>query len=199
MHLILLAVAAMAQPVATSGLPPAPAAVDAPPQSPDATPAPQAAPVLPALTLLKLELVDPVSTRTIKRGDRFAIRLAEPLALPGISLPAGTPGYGEVVHAQKPGAAGRAGELIIAARCLDVNGTCLKLRSLKITPPHATERTDLALALGIAAGPMGFLVSGGHRELATGAPLTALTAENTTWPPQAAAPQIQPGQQEPRP
>jgi hypothetical protein len=186
MRLILLAV--LAQAVA---LPEAPAA-----QPPVAEASP-AVSLLPALTMLKLEMVDGVSTRTTKRGDRFAIRLAEAIDLPGISLPAGTTGHGEVVHAQKAGAAGRAGELILAARCLEVKGVCLKLRSLKVAPPHATERSDLALAVGVAAGPVGFLISGGHRDVAAGTALTALTAENTPWPPQPVAPQVQ--QQEPKP
>ncbi|WP_156256912.1 hypothetical protein [Sandarakinorhabdus oryzae] len=170
-------------------MPPPPAPVE-----PAAPPA-EAAVVLPALTPLKLEMVDAVTTKTARRGDRFAIKLAEAVRLPGIDLPAGTPGHGEIVHAQKAGAAGRAGELILAARCLDVNGACLKLRSLKIAPPHATERTDLALAVGVAAGPIGFLINGGNREVPAGTALTAMTAENTPWPP--AAPQVQP--QEPRP
>lgn len=174
MRLILLAV--LAQAVA---LPEAPAA-----QPPVAEASP-AVPLLPALTMLKLEMVDGVSTRTTKRGDRFAIRLAEAIDL---SLPAGTTGHGEVVHAQKAGAAGRAGELILAARCLEVKGVCLKLRSLKVAPPHATERSDLALAVGVAAGPVGFLISGGHRDVAAGTAFTALTAENTPWPPQPVAP-----------
>jgi hypothetical protein len=190
MYFLLLVAMGLGQ-ATPPGSPPAAAAVT------DADPATAAPAAIPALTQLALEMVDPVTTRTAKRGDRFAIKLAEPLQLPGIFIPAGTMGHGEVVHTQKAGAAGRAGELILAARCLDVNGACLKLRSLKIAPPSATERTDLALAVGIAAGPVGFLVSGGHRQVAAGAALTAITAETTSWP-ITANPQVQPGQEEPR-
>lgn len=137
---------------------------------------------IPALAPLELELVEPVSTRTAKRGDRFQVRLSSPLEFPGITVPAGTMGYGEVVHAQKAGAAGRAGELILAARCLDFEGKCIKLRSLKVAPFQARDRSGAALAVGIVAGVAGFLVSGGHSELAAGSPLTALTAEPVTWP-----------------
>lgn len=196
MHLFLLVAMGLAQ----AALPPLqPAEAPIPAATAKVEPAPSASALtIPALTQVALEMVDPITTRTARRGDRFAIRLAQPIELPGIFIPAGTPGHGEVVHAQKAGAAGRAGELILAARCLDVNGTCLKLRSLKIAPPHATERTDLALAVGIAAGPIGFLVSGGHREVAAGSALTALTAEATPWPLPAST-QVQPGQEEPRP
>lgn len=154
----------------------------------------QAAPVptLPALTPLKLAMVDGVSTRTANRGDRFAITLVEAVELPGIIIPAGTRGYGEVVHTQKAGAAGRAGELILAARCLTINNACLRLRSLRTVPTHATERTDLALAVGVAAGVVGFFISGGNREVPAGSALTALTAEATPWPSQPAPPTIQP-------
>jgi hypothetical protein len=137
---------------------------------------------IPALTPLALVLVEPVSTRTAKRGDRFQVRLSSPLEFPGITVPAGTMGHGEVVHAQKAGAAGRAGELILAVRCLNFEGKCIKLRSLKVAPFQARDRSDAALAVGIVAGFAGFLVSGGHSELAAGSPLTALTAEAVPWP-----------------
>ncbi len=137
---------------------------------------------IPALTPLALELVEPVSTRTAKRGDRFPMRLSSPLEFPDITIPAGTMGYGEVVHSQMAGAAGRAGELILAARCLDFEGKCIKLRSIKVPPFQARDRSDAALAVGIVAGFAGFLVSGGHSELAAGSSLTALTAEAVPWP-----------------
>jgi hypothetical protein len=137
---------------------------------------------IPALTPLALELVESVSTRTAKRGDLFPVRLSSPLEFSGITIPAGTMGYGEVVHAQKAGAAGRAGELILAARCLDFQGKCIKLRSLKTTSFQARDRSGAALAVGIVAGFAGFLVSGGHSELAAGSSLTALTAEAVPWP-----------------
>ena len=54
---------------------------------------------IPARTSLELEIVDRVSSKANRAGDRFAIRLAEPLLVDGqILIPAGTAGVGEVIH-----------------------------------------------------------------------------------------------------
>ena len=46
-------------------------------------------------------------------------------------VPAGTPGVGEVVHAERARFGGKAGELILAARYLDFQGTRIPLRTLR--------------------------------------------------------------------
>src|SRR6478672_2581342 len=62
----------------------------------------QACCTVPALTVVEIEIVDDVNSKTAHPGDHFALRLAEPLALNGrVVLPAGTSGVGEVVHAAK--------------------------------------------------------------------------------------------------
>jgi hypothetical protein len=49
-----------------------------------------------------------------------------------VVAPAGTPGVGEVVHAAHASFGGKAGELILAVRYLELNGTRIPLRSLPI-------------------------------------------------------------------
>src|SRR6478736_9008088 len=59
-------------------------------------------------TVVMVELAEPVSTKTHKSGDTFAIRLAEPVVVQGqIVLQAGTKGLGEVTDAAKPGMGGK--------------------------------------------------------------------------------------------
>jgi hypothetical protein len=89
---------------------------------------------IPADTPLQIEIVNAVTSKTAKTGDRFAIRLAAPLVLAGKTvLPAGSSGIGEVIHASHVTFMGnKPGELIVAARYLDINGSRLLLRGFRI-------------------------------------------------------------------
>ena len=147
------------------------------------TPAP--APVLPALTELSIELLEPLSSDGSKSLDPFAFRLAEPVLLDGrIAIPAGTMGTGEVVHAKKAGGSGTPGELVLAARTLDVNGMPLKLRSMRFAQA-GTNRMGTANAINTASaaapipgiGLIGFAVTGSNIRLEAGHIATAMTAE----------------------
>ncbi|QNA82772.1 hypothetical protein G4G27_01165 [Sphingomonas sp. So64.6b] len=90
--------------------------------------------LIPPDTAIEIEVVDAVQSRTAKIGDKFTIRLSAPLVIDGKALlPVGTPGIGEVIHAthvrfmtNKPG------ELIVAARYLNLKDARLPLRGLRI-------------------------------------------------------------------
>lgn len=75
---------------------------------------------IPAMTLIAIEIIAPISSKTAKVGEMFPIKLSQPIYVGGnLIVPMGAKGYGEVVHAAKARAAGKAGELIIAARYLE--------------------------------------------------------------------------------
>ena len=79
---------------------------------------------LPALTPLRLRVVGEVSSKTHFKGDKVAIVLAEALRLSDtLVIPAGTRGVAEVIHSAKGGMGGKAGELLVAARTLDLSPT----------------------------------------------------------------------------
>src|SRR5580704_1804501 len=70
-------------------------------------------------TTVQVELVDRLSTKTVKTGDTFALQLAAPLIVNGeVVLPAGALGAGEVVESAKPGMGGKPAKLVLAARYL---------------------------------------------------------------------------------
>lgn len=137
--------------------------------------------VLPANTRVELEMVDAVSSRTNKPGDTFKLRVASPITSGGIVLiPAGTAAIGQVVHAAKAGIGGKAGELILAARYLEMPQGQIKLRS---TFGAAGEsHTDDALILGVTFGVIGMVVRGKDLELSSGSMLSARTASDTSLP-----------------
>jgi hypothetical protein len=138
-------------------------------------------------TVVMIELAEPVSTKTLKTGDTFAIRLAEPVVARGqIVLPAGTKGVGEVVEAAKPGLGGKSAKLVLAARSLTApNGAGVPLKALQLAAAgqgHATAATALGVA-GIGFMPLGFVgfaIHGGDVTFPAGTEATAKLASAAT-------------------
>ena len=68
---------------------------------------------IPALTEVVLEVSQRVTSKTAQPGDKFVLKLSEPLKLNGrIILPVGTEGIGEVIHSSRPKFGGRGGERV---------------------------------------------------------------------------------------
>lgn len=160
--------------------PPAPADKPGPaaPTAPCTSPAGAAAGrCVPALTQLVISLDTPISSRTAKTGETFTFSLVEPILLNGeVVVPSGTRGSGEVVHAKGTGL-GVGGELVLAARTLDVNGKPVRLRSMKFGVA-GKDRQDLAFALGVTVGFPALFVRGKHIDLPQGALAGAKLAED---------------------
>ena len=145
--------------------------------------------VIPALTPVMIAIVAPLGSKISRTGDSFPIRLEAPIMVDGKeAVPAGAIGIGEVVHAKKSGGMGAAGELVLAARYLEVNGQRLLLRSMNLS---STAKSNIdtvnALNVGSAASPIpfglvGFFISGGQITVPPGAIAQAKTRESFTVP-----------------
>lgn len=141
---------------------------------------------VPRLTPLVIELGATLSSENSAQGDRFPLRLFEPLVINGETvIPAGTPGEGEVIHAKRKGGMGAAGELIITARFLDLNGQRVALRSLRVNG-DGQSRIDTVNSISVAsaatiplASLVGFFITGGAKVVNEGTVATARTAEDT--------------------
>lgn len=139
---------------------------------------------VPARTLVELEILDTVNSKANHSRESFNFRLAAPLTIDGRTvIPAGTPGVGEVVHAERARFGGRAGELILAARYLDFNGTRIALRTLRVGPQHGRDSSgtinnvNLALAATIPAlSLVAFMIAGGEVNVPAGTRASAQTA-----------------------
>lgn len=139
---------------------------------------------MPALTPVSLEIATDLGSKTSKSGDSFPIRLAAPIMVEGTeAVAAGAEGMGEVVHAKESGGMGAAGELVLAARWLQVGERRLRLRSLKIVPEGQSRiNTVNAINAGSAASPLpigliGYFISGGQAIVPKGTIADARTAE----------------------
>jgi len=72
---------------------------------------------IPKGTLVPVELAAAVSSETARDGDRFPIRIFEPVFMNGATIiPLGALGEGEVIHAANARGSGMPGELIVAVR-----------------------------------------------------------------------------------
>lgn len=134
--------------------------------------------IIPKLTPVSIEIGTLLGTKISTSGDRFVIRLTEAIVIDGRQVvPAGVEGEGEVIHAKKGGGMGSAGELVLAARYLNVDGRQLPLRSMKFVA-LGKDNIGTSTALGIALGLPGLLVSGGNTEVPVGTRASAMTRED---------------------
>lgn len=176
--------AAQALPAASAGSEPAAAA----------TPAPEVL-IVPALTPVEIVVEADLGSKLSKTGQTFAFHLAAPVVIDGIEvIPAGTLGQGEVVHAKKGGGSGAPGELVLAARYLQVGDRQVRLRSLRLDPIvsdkiNTVNTINVATAATVpAVALIGFFITGGEKNVAKGTILPAKTAEPFEYGPSVALP-----------
>jgi len=114
-----------------------------------------------ALTPVIVRIEDEISSKANKMGDRFKITVAEDVRVgDAVVIPAGSTGEGEVIHAAKPGAGGKAGELIVVARYVQVGDNQVRLRSFSLGVAGKDKSTD-SLAATFIVGPFSLLKRGG--------------------------------------
>jgi hypothetical protein len=129
---------------------------------------------VPAGTPIMIELADPISTKTQKAGDNFAIRLAEPLVVRGrILAPQGATGVGTIIDLSKPGLGGKPAKLVLSAKYINQGKKRIPLDALQVTASgRAYSNTAQVVGLGgIGFAPLGFVamaIHGGDVELPAG-------------------------------
>ena len=145
--------------------------------------APAPAPLLlPKTTPLIIAIDKELGSKISVTGETFPIRLAKAVSVDGVEvLPAGITGQGEVIHAKKAGLAGAAGELVLAARYLDLNGRRIELRSFRFMEAGETslgkgqDNTGVSNMTTAIAGPIGFFIGGGNTNVMPGTIANAKT------------------------
>lgn len=148
---------------------------------------------VPAGAVVKVELVNQVSSAVQKRGDTFPIRLAAPLIVDGrIVLRAGTPGQGEVIDSTPPGLGGKPAKMVLAASYLNSRRGRVQLDAMQLARPgqdNSTTSHMLGIS-GIAFAPLGLagiVLQGGQVVFEPGTVASAKVASNITLPPLARA------------
>lgn len=139
--------------------------------------APQHCPSIAEGTPVLLELLDPVSSATAKRGDQFRLRLVGDIVSEDrVIVPAGTEGVGEVIHADASRGGGKPGELSLAARYLQQQAQTISLRGLKLGG-HGKDTIRAATAAAAGIGPFALFIHGKEIEIPSGTQATAKLAQ----------------------
>lgn len=158
------------------------AAVTSAPLTAAPAPVPEGFVRIPATTPVVFDIVAPLSSKTSQIKEMFPIVLAVPIVVDGAELvPAGTPGEGQVVHAARSGWGGKAGELIIAARYLELNGVRIPLRKFSFGAT-GENRFGTAFAASVAVPVAGFFINGGEKTIQPGTRASAIVATDTDVP-----------------
>ncbi|HEY5850071.1 MAG TPA: hypothetical protein VIT62_04805 [Lysobacter sp.] len=128
---------------------------------------------------VELEIAEPISSARHKNGDRFALRLVTPLTADSVEYAqAGTTGAGDVVHASPSRGGGKPGELLLAARYLELpDGRRIALRAMKLSA-RGKDTANAALATAMVIGPFAMFVHGGEIEIPAGTRATAKLAQD---------------------
>lgn len=148
---------------------------------------------IPAGTLVVVRVDQELSSRFSKRGDTFPITLMNDLWLGNrVVVPMGAKGIGEVIHAAGKGFGGRAGELIVTARYLELDGRRIPLIAFKLGLAGADNST--AAMLTTAAVPIaGMFVTGTSATIGVGQLAQAKLAEPVDFSAQSHSTSNEPG------
>lgn len=139
---------------------------------------------IPAGTVVEIQIDSPVNSKTFVTGAWYDISLTQAVMLGDqIAIPAGTKGKGQVVHAAKAGWGGKPGELILAARYLELGEQKIALRGMKMGGVGKNNNAEALLA-GAVLTPLVFAINGTNANVGQGTLATAkLVADFPPAPP----------------
>jgi hypothetical protein len=138
--------------------------------------------LVPDGTIVRLEILDTLNSAQRRRGDKFRLRVAAPILVNGVEVvAAGTSGVGEIVHAAAARGGGAPGELLIAARFLELGAISIPLRGLKFGVTGGNN-SGMALGVSFAAGPFAMFIRGREIEIPAGTLVQAKVAGVITLP-----------------
>lgn len=138
-------------------------------------------------TPVALMVLNEVTTKTARPGDRFAVSVVEPLSVNGtVVVPINTRGWGEVVSARESGIVGQSGKLAAKLLWLDIDGERVKLAG-DFAPAGQGAGIQTAL-FSLVVSPLGLLARGNNAKLKAGERITGVLAAGYTPKPEVVAP-----------
>ena len=141
---------------------------------------------VPALTRVEVKLEEQISSKANHTGDRFRLTIANDVYVGEfLAIPAGSVGEGEVVHAAPAGLGGKPGELILAARFVNVGESRMPLRSLRLNATGKGHFDEALVMTMLVPKVSGFFVPGGNIVVPSETLAEAAIAEDVQLPPSA--------------
>lgn len=118
-------------------------------------------------TRVRLMVLNEVSTRTTRPGERFVLRVDEDVVVDGATvIPVGSKAWGEVLAASGSGVAGRSGKLSARLLYVEVRGDRVPI-SGEASSAGNGGTTETVLGV-LALGPLGLLARGNNAKLKAG-------------------------------
>lgn len=154
-----------------------------------ATPAgtgPATSPAAPALgrftvrqgTEVRMTLEEALSSKSARVGQRFRMRVAEPVRVDGhVIVPAGTPAVGEVTRVERKGAFGKSGKLDVRVLHLDLGENRIRLTGTN--SDEGAGGTAATVAVAVVAGVFSAFVTGKSAELPVGTQMVGYLESDT--------------------
>lgn len=131
---------------------------------------------LPGGTPVPVVLVEPISSKTSRIGDRFTVRAAEDVRIGDtVVIAAGTMGAGEVTRVVRKGAFGRAGR--IETRMLYIGSANRQIVLSGSVEQRGRSGLLPTIAVGTLAGPFAGFVTGRSAEFPAGQRFSAYVNE----------------------
>jgi hypothetical protein len=137
---------------------------------------------VPAKTTVIFKLNSEISTKISKTGEIIQFTLLKDIVIDDqVVVLKDSPVFGEVVHAQKSGMGGKAGELLLAIRYVESNKQKIPLRSLK--PYIGDNKANEAMTLSMIpyAGVFALFIRGKEIIIPAGTEGQALVAKDTVF------------------
>jgi hypothetical protein len=179
---------AAAAPAATQLGSAAPASAPAQPQLVVAAPPPPAdhpgAILLPRDTMVRLMVLNEVSTREAKPGDRFVLRLDEDLTVGGtVLVPVGAKAWAEITEVKPNKALGKPGELGAKLLYVEAGGERIALTGTETST--GSKGGDRVAAAIVGFGLFGLLARGNQGKLKAGHIFNGYVAQDRLFDPAA--------------
>ncbi len=147
---------------------------------------PATSPAAPALgrftvrqgTEVRMTLEDALSSKSARVGQRFRMRVAEPVRVDGhVIVPAGTPAFGEVTRVERKGAFGKSGKLDVRVLHLDLGENRIRLTGTN--SDEGEGGTAATVAVAVVAGIFSAFVTGKSAELPVGTAMVGYIESDT--------------------
>ncbi len=134
--------------------------------------------VLKAGTSIPLELVSPLSSKSVQAGEMVDFRVLDDVKADGKTVvAAGSIAKGQITRLEKRGLLGDAGELEVAVKSVNaVDGTTVYLSGNSLSD-EGKSKLGISIVLTVLC-LFGFLMKGGNAEIAAGAQVQATVASN---------------------
>jgi hypothetical protein len=142
--------------------------------------------LVPRNTLVRLKVLSEVNTRHKKAGDRFVLRVDEPVIVDGVTIvPIGAKAWGEVTKIKESGAAGSTGKISAKLLHIDLGAGTIPLNGEEQSKGPGSGNGVAVVVVGF--GVLGLLVKGNEGKLKGGHIFNGFVANDMLYDPVSAA------------